>query len=259
MLHPALSDMTASWAQRWQGRDRIVPAIAALLVNVVIGYALIIGLRAPSLLRVADSTPLALFDLEPPQSETEPEPPPREKEPPSDREGGATADSPTRVQKARDQPPHPSNLASPEPIIRSPAPILSASPIVSLDSGAGGTGSGATPGSGSGSGGSGTGTGRGNGEGGSFSQARQTNGRFRNSDFPNSLRGVGRVTIGVRYAIGPSGHVDRCEVIEGSGYPEIDAMTCRVIMERYRFRPARDPDGYAVTEVRAEDYRWRVR
>ena len=82
--------MTASWAQRWQGRDRIVPAIAALLVNAVIGCALIIGLRAPSLLRYAtDSTPLALFDLDLPQSEIQPEPPPREKEPPSDQEGGA--------------------------------------------------------------------------------------------------------------------------------------------------------------------------
>ena len=65
--------------------------------------------------------------------------------------------------------------------------------------------------------------------------------------------------IGVRYAIGPSGHVDQCEIIEKCGYAEVDAMTCRIIIERYRFRPARDPDGYAVTEVREEDYRWRVR
>ena len=110
--------------------------------------------------------------------------------------------------------------------------------------------------------GRGTGTGSGSGQGdgdGTFSRARQTGGRFRNSDFPDSLRGVGRVKIGVRYAIGPSGQVDNCEVIEGSGYSELDAMTCRIIMERYRFRPARDPDGYAVTEVREEDYRWRVR
>ena len=123
-----------------------------------------------------------------------------------------------------------------------------------------------TSGAGDGIGGNGLGTGQGTGTGagrgddeGAFSRARQTGGRFRNSDFPDTLRGIGRVKIGVRYAIGPSGQVDKCEVIEESGYAELDAMTCRIIIERYRFRPARDPDGYAVTEVREEDYRWRVR
>lgn len=247
--------MTASWAQRWRGRDRIVPAIAALLVNAVIGYALIIGLRAPSLLRSAtDSTPLALFYLKPPAPD-QPKPPPSKEARESQREGGAASGSPLRAEKVRDQPPRPTSVVAPSPVIHTPAPTLP----TAITSGAGGAGSGATPGFGSGSGGTGTGTGRGDGQGGDFSRARQTDGRFRNSDFPGSLRGVGRVTIGVRYAIGPSGQVDRCEVIEGSGYPEIDAMTCRVIMERYRFRPARDAEGYAVTEVREEDYRWRVR
>lgn len=251
--------MTASWAQRWQGRGRIVPAIAALLVNALIGYALIIGLRAPSLLRSAvDSTPLALFNLKPPTPD-QPKPPQPKEARESKREGGAASGSPPRAEKVRDQPPRPPSVVAPSPMINTLAPTLPTAPT----SGAGGAGSSATPGFGSGSGGTGTGTGtgtgRGDGEGGDFSRARQTGGRFRNSDFPGSLRGVGRVTIGVRYAIGPSGQVDRCEVIEGSGYPEIDAMTCRVIMERYRFRPARDPEGYAVTEVREENYRWRVR
>ena len=251
--------MTASWAQRWQGRDRIVPAIAALLVNVVIGYALIIGLRAPSLLRSAiDSTPLALFNLKPPTPDQSKPPPPEEARK-SKREGGAASGSPPRAEKVRDQPPPRPSVVALSPVINTSAPTLPTAPTASITSGAGGAGSGATPGFGSGSGGTGTGTGREDGEGGDFSRARQTGGRFRNSDFPGSLRGVGRVTIGVRYAIGPSGQVDRCEVIEGSGYPEIYAMTCRVIMERYRFRPARDPEGYAVTEVREEDYRWRVR
>lgn len=250
--------MTASWAQRWQGRDRIVPAIAALLVNAVIAYALIIGLRAPSLLRsTIDSTPLALFNLKPPTPD-QAKPPPSKEARKSKREGGAASGSPPRAEKVRDQPPRPPSVVAP-PMINTPAPTLPTAPTTAMMSGAGGVGSGTTPGFGSGSGGTGTGTARGDGEGGDFSRARQTGGRFRNSDFPGSLRGVGRVTIGVRYAIGPSGQVDRCEVIEGSGYPEIDAMTCRVIMERYRFRPARDPEGYAVTEVREEDYRWRVR
>lgn len=250
--------MTLPWAQRWRGRDRIVPAISALLVNAVIGYALIVGLRGPSLYRaVADSSPLALFNLEPPLPER-PKPPPPPQSPKATREGGKASASPPRARAMHPEPePAPATTPAPPPVVAIPSSV----PASSTSGVANGDTDGI--GSGSGSGGTGTGTGsgigRGDGEGGNFARARQTGGRFRNSDFPDSLRGVGRLKIGVRYAIGPSGHVDKCEVIEGSGYAEVDMMTCRIIMERYRFRPARDPDGYAVTEVREEDYRWRVR
>lgn len=249
--------MTTAQAQRWRDRDRIVPAIAALLVNGLIGYALIIGLRGPSLLRaVVDSSPLALFDLQPPVPE-KPEPPPKAHD--AMDEGGSPSGSPADAAQKHPAPPRPTNVTAPAPVIATPQPILPAAPAASATIGVGSGGLGIGAGHGDGSGGTGTGTGRGDGDGGAFSRARQTGGRFRNSDFPDSLRGVGRVKIGVRYAIAPSGQVDTCEVIEGSGYPELDAMTCRIIRERYRFRPARDPDGYAVTEVREEDYRWRVR
>ena len=240
-------------AQRWRGRDRIVPAISALLVNILLGYALIVGLRGPSLYRaVADSATLALFDLQPPPPER-PKPPPPPKSPKATREGGSTPAPPPRA-RAMHSEPVPTTTPAPPPVVATPSPVTS--PSMASDTADGDTDG---TGGGSGSGGTGTGTGSGDGDGGSFARARQTGGRFRNSDFPNSLRGVGRLKIGVRYAIGPSGHVDKCEVIEGSGYAEVDMMTCRIIMERYRFRPARDPDGYAVTEVREEDYRWLVR
>lgn len=116
-----------------------------------------------------------------------------------------------------------------------------------------------TGGGGAGEGsGSGAGQGAGVGDGRGFSGARQIRGRFRNSDFPPSAKGAGRLRIGVRYAVDPSGNVDQCEIIQPSGYPEVDAMTCRVIVERYRFRPARDGEGIPVTEVLEEDYSWRM-
>lgn len=247
--------MITGQAQRWQGNNRIVPAIAALLVNGLIGYALIVGLRGPSSWRDAiDRSPLALFDLQPPAPER-PKPPREEKQ-----EGGSPSAPPAASQQKQPAPPRPATVTAPTPVITPPQPILAATLSSSMTNGAGSAGGsdGLGTGQGSGTGGTGTGSGQGDGDG-AFSRARQTGGRFRNSDFPASLRGVGRVKIGVRYAIGPSGQVDKCEVIEGSGYAELDAMTCRIIMERYRFRPARDPDGYAVTEVREEDYRWRVR
>lgn len=247
--------------QRWRRADRIAPALAALLVNALIGYALLMGLRGAPLLRaVAEDVPLSLFDLQPPV----PEPPerarparPPEAKPP----GGAPPPAPARQPDST--PPRPAlpALPAPAPVILVPAPVLPAAGVPAA------TGSGNGPardngtGNGSGSGGSGAGrgSGSGNGDGGTFSPARQTGGRFRNSDFPDWLHGKVRLKIGVRYSIGASGRVDKCEIIEKSGYAEVDDMTCRVIVERYRFRPARDPDGYAVTEVREEDYRWQVR
>ena len=254
--------MRSHWAQRWPGRGKIAPAIAALIVNLVIGYALIMGLRAAPLLRAVDDARLTLFNLKPPVEE-QPEPVKPEQVRVARHEGGAAPPSP-RPRGVEDDIVNKA-VVTPAPVIVVPALVLPAAtlPVGTVD-GVGGTGEGGV-GTGSGSGGSGSGAGSGSGsgagagKGGSFSRARQTGGRFRNSDFPDWLRGVGRVKIGVRYAIGPSGNVDNCEIIEKSGYAEVDAMTCRIIMERYRFRPARDPDGYAVTEVREEDYRWRVR
>lgn len=249
--------MTIPQGQRWQGRYRIAPAIAALLINAIIGYALIMGLRGPALWqRADDAPPLALFDLRSPERENPPPPPRQEIE--AKEEGGSPSARKAEARETRPALPNPASLTAPIPIIVTPNPPLPATPASSMTSGAGdGGGNGFGTGEGRGTG-TGSGSGQGDGDG-TFSRARQTGGRFRNSDFPDSLRGVGRVKIGVRYAIGPSGQVDKCEVIEGSGYSELDAMTCRIIMERYRFRPARDPDGYAVTEVREEDYRWRVR
>ena len=249
--------MTRQWAHRRWEPDKIVSAICAFAVTGLIGYCLIAGLRgAPFLPTLTDDSPLALFNLRPPVEE-KPEIVPPAKKPVSEHPGGAPSAPAPRPAEPREQVPRAAPIVAPAPIITLPVPSLPAvAPSGGLEEGAGVDGSGGGGGSGQGSG---SGAGDSRGDGGGFSQARQTGGRFRNSDFPESARGAGRLKIGVRYVIGPSGHVDDCEIIERSGYAEVDAMTCRVIQERYRFRPARDPEGYAVAEVREEDYRWRVR
>ena len=254
---PALIvEMTRHRVQRWRDRDRLLSAVSAILINGMIGYTLLVGLASSSLNHTEqDESRLTLFDVRPP-------PPPEERRPeaqPAKKQGGGGSEpAPRKV--APHPPPRPTTIVAPPPVIAIPNPPLRAvTPVGSSDQGQGqGEGAGGGEGGGAGSG-DGRGDGEGDGDGGSYSSARQIGGRFRNSDFPDSARGAGRLKIGVRYAIGPSGRVDRCEIIEGSGYADVDAMTCRIITERYRFRPARDPDGYAVTEVREEDYRWRVR
>ncbi|WP_176594285.1 energy transducer TonB [Sphingobium sp. EM0848] len=231
--------------------DKIASAISALAVTGMIGFALIAGLRdAPMLRTLADTSPLALFNLKPPVKE-KPEPAKPVKQPAAEHQGGGrAAPAPHQADLKR-----PAAIIAPVPAITVPSPAV---PTVasSVGTGVDGGGSGGA-GNGRGSGGSGAGAGGPAGEDAAFSPARQTIGRFRNSDFPETARGAGRLKIGVRYVIEPSGRVDKCEIIEGSGYAEVDAMTCRIIEERYRFRPARDPEGYPVAEVREEDYRWR--
>lgn len=226
--------------------DRIGPLIGVAAIHVLIGYALIVGLNITFSGRsVDDSMPLTVVDLKPPPK-LQPEPPHKPRK--TDRHGGATPAPKTVVVR-----PVPV-AAPPQPL----APLIVAPPIVTGVNLPGGGLGGVGAGEGSNGAGSGQGQGDGVGNGRGFSGAKQISGHFRNSDFPSSAKGAGRLKIGVRYAVGPSGGVDQCEIIEPSGYPEVDAMTCRVIIDRYRFKPARDEQGVPVTEVLEEDYSWRM-
>ena len=43
---------------------------------------------------------------------------------------------------------------------------------------------------------------------------------------------------------------------EQFGNPELDAVTCRLIQQRYRFRPSLDPGGRPVRSQVVEDHSW---
>jgi len=209
-------------------------AFGVAALHALVGYALLAGWGRIAIKRATES-PLVVVNVMPP--------PPPERPPPKAREPDRRKAAPAAPKRAAPAKPAP----VPVPIAPAPVPLVPVAPAAPPRGGGGTVG-------GSGSGGGGEGTGEGGGEG--ISPARQTGGRFRNSDFPASARAARRLRIGVRYEIGPTGHVDRCEVIDPSGYPEVDAMTCRVIVDRYRFKPARDARGTAIREVREEDYSW---
>lgn len=52
------------------------------------------------------------------------------------------------------------------------------------------------------------------------------------------------------------GRVTRCAVTSSSGSPELDAATCRLIEERFRYNPARTVDGDPVADVAGRTQRW---
>ncbi|MDE2405626.1 MAG: energy transducer TonB [Sphingomonadales bacterium] len=59
-----------------------------------------------------------------------------------------------------------------------------------------------------------------------------------------------------RLSIGSDGRVTGCEVVAGSGWPGLDAATCRLVSARARFRPATDEHGAVTGGHYASAIRW---
>lgn len=116
-----------------------------------------------------------------------------------------------------------------------------AAPVAGPGTGAGGRGDGF------GAGGTGSGTGGG-------TRPVWRSGAIADRDYPKT---ASRAKIGgdveVRFRIEPTGRVTRCRVTRSSGDTALDATTCRLIEERFRFKPATNAGGEAI----ASDYGWR--
>ena len=67
---------------------------------------------------------------------------------------------------------------------------------------------------------------------------------------------AGRVAVTILLTVDPDGRVRDCRVTQPSPDAEADAITCRLASERFRFRPARNAAGEAVTGKYAWRQRW---
>jgi protein TonB len=117
--------------------------------------------------------------------------------------------------------------------------------------GAADTSGAANAGSGTGAAGSGAGAGSGNGGngngGGIATKPEIISGALNSSrDFPIPPGGrearIGTSVI-VRVIVQPDGRATNCTVYRASPFPETDQATCRLVMERLRFRPATNRAG----------------
>lgn len=242
-------------APRWS-RDRVAAAAAAIAVQLMLGYALLAGLAVHFPRAVEES--LKLFAAE----ETPPPPPPRVIPAPqvatTRPEGRASA--PNLRSRA-------TAVAAPEPIVIVPLPpppiVTAPKPYTQNDATSGsaavrgpGTGAG---GVGDGFGSGGDGDGDGNGRGRAETAPRRVRGRMSTSDLPEALFISGfNGTVGVRYVVARDGRVPECEVTRSSGNATIDAITCRLIRERFRFRPSLDSTGRPVDVQVVENHTWEV-
>ena len=202
-------------------KRKLAAAFAAVAIEAGLVWAFVSGLAtrwvksvAPANLTITEFAPEA-----PP-----PSPPPK---PVAKPEGAAAPAGP----KARREPvPAPSiALAAP-----TPAPTAAGRAAAGAGTGAGGTGSG------TGAGGSGTGAGSGLASG-----PQRVAGALSDRDYP---RGAGRPsgTVGIAFRVRSDGGVDDCRVIASSGSVQLDGLTCSLVQQRFRYRPALDPAGRPV-------------
>lgn len=145
--------------------------------------------------------------------------------------------------------------AEPKPLGGSPGPKPahappSVTPVIPLRPSAapsgGGTGTGPAIGSGSGGGRGGQGYGADEGGG---TDLVQIAGAIGPSDYPRDLRERG---LGGRvefiFTVEPNGRVGRCSVTRSSGIAELDALTCRLVQQRFVYRPSTDRYGRPIED-----------
>ena len=108
--------------------------------------------------------------------------------------------------------------------------------------------------------GQGYGTGSGEGEGGGSTPARLVSGRIKGSDYPRREFDAGvEGIVGVRLWISDRGRVDDCVVTRSSGSPALDDTTCRLIIKRFRYRPAFDGTGRPIASEEQGAQEWTIR
>jgi protein TonB len=224
------------------GRERVLSGGGALLAVAAVGLGLASGLDL-SVVRRASEAITAIAIPAPP--------PPREQAVPakaaSEKASGKASAANKQAKAAAVAAPPPKLPPLVPPVAAAPrpgegnAPSAGATPEPGPGSGAGGRGDGA------GAGGSGSGTGGG-------TKAIWRSGTIRDRDYPREAsRAKAGGEVEVRFTIEASGRVTGCRVSRSSGDASLDRTTCRLIEERFRFKPATNAAGEAI----ASPYGWR--
>jgi protein TonB len=220
-------------------RERLVALAAVALVQLALALALLSGFRV-EVARQADVVE-RLIEI------ALPRPPPPPVQP---------AQKAVRQQKPapKAEPAKIGGSPGPQPAHARPSvvPIVAVAPSAAPSGGGAGTGPALGAGSGGGAGGNGYGD---TGEGGT--DLEQIAGAILPSDYPRRLRDAG---IGGRveftFTVGPNGRVGRCAITRSSGVPELDALTCRLVQQRFVYRPSTDRYGHPIADEVEGEHEW---
>lgn len=232
-------------------KDRLTSLVAVILLHAVAGFGLLnaFGISADDIVRSAVSNINVISIALPPPVAEDDKPKVAAPEP----QGAASAANLKKASAPRE---------APKRIVKVPAKVaLPAAPNAGKgqenDAGAANT-----PGAGSGAGGVGSGFGSGNngegtGGGGIAARAKLVRGRITNADYPPSARAARQGgTVATHLNVDTDGRVSKCRVIKSSGNADIDAITCRLIEQRFRFEPARSKAGQPIADVTGWQQTW---
>jgi len=88
-------------------------------------------------------------------------------------------------------------------------------------------------------------------------RAVQRGGSISDEDYPSSsIRNEEQGTSVATFTISAEGRVVACNASGAS--PTLDAETCKLIMRRFRFRPAKDSSGQPIEETKSQRVTWRL-
>jgi protein TonB len=231
----------AEYRRTTRPRERAYALAAAAIIQAGLGAVLLSGFRI-DITRPRDVVQ-RLIDVTlakpPPPKPPVPPPPPK----PQHHEAAAPKTEPAKL----------GGSPGPRPAHAPPSvtPVVAVKPTAAPSGGGTGTG----PALGSGAGGGTGGNGYGADDGGT--DLEHIAGEILPSDYPPELgraRIGGRVTVTL--TVEPNGRVSACRLTRSSGVPELDSLTCRIMQQRFRFRPSTDRYGRPIRDEVDWDHDW---
>lgn len=230
--------------QPLHNRNRVLGLAAAVGLHVLVVGLLVLFAPGPVAPPAPDSDLVAVLPTEP----LPPEPPP-----PVEEEEGAVAPSSRGESDVPSPPEPPAPLQSPTPAETSPDPGSESASGAGVAAGSGAGRGGGGSGRGAGAGGSGTGSG-------TVTPPVRIAGALTHADYARTRPPRGAAgTVFIAFRVRADGAVDRCRVTRSSGYEVLDRATCRLVEQRFRFRPARDARGRAIDYELRTNFTWEPR
>jgi protein TonB len=222
-------------------QQRLTTGVVVAILHVVVIYGLIAAFASGGLL--PDPSNLALLAT----FTAKPKPPPVS-QPARHHPGGAPMPAAKRAKAA------PVVAAAIIPVAEPRPPAKVAAAGVDPTNGS------AQSGQGSGGGGAGEGAGNGTGNGdGDGTDLRQIAGAINENDYPReAIRAHQSGKVQMRFTVGTNGRVSDCTITKSSGSPSLDATTCRLILQRFRYEPSRDAQGRPYADTVDGEHEWHV-
>lgn len=221
-------------------RERISALAAVVIVQALFAIALLRGLHVD--LASSSDAVQRLIEIAVPKP---PPPPPRVITPPRPRRHAAAAPKAAPVPVGGSPGPTPHH--SPPAV----TPVIPVKPTAAPSGGGAGSG----PAIGAGAGGGAGGNGSGADDGGS--DLELIAGEITPNDYPRHLRdsGVGG-RVAFLFTVEPNGRVGKCTVTRSSGVLELDELTCRLIQQRFVYRPSTDRYGRPIEDEVEGEHDW---